>query len=38
MTPGAIQFESNLMKLFDLGFRLKLNSQDILHKEQLIIV
>ncbi len=36
MTLGNIQFESNIMKLFDLGFRLKLNSQDILHKEKLL--
>jgi len=36
MTPGAIQFESDLMKLFDLALRLKLNAQDILHKEQLL--
>jgi len=36
ITLGNIQFESNLMKLFDLGFRLKLNPQDILHKEKLL--
>lgn len=36
MTLGNIQFESNIMKLFDLGFRLKLNAQDILHKEKLL--
>ncbi len=36
MTPGAIQFETEYMKLFDLALRLKLNSQDILHKEQLL--
>lgn len=36
MTLGAIQFESNLMKLFSLALSLKLNAQDILHKEQLL--
>ena len=36
MTLGNIQFESDTMKLFDLGFRLKLNAQDILHKEKLL--
>jgi DNA helicase-2/ATP-dependent DNA helicase PcrA len=36
MTPGAIEFETEYMKLFDLALRLKLNSQDILHKEQLL--
>ena len=36
MTLDSIHFESKLMKIFDLAFRLKLNSQDILHKEQLI--
>ena len=36
MTLSGVQFESNIMKLFDLGFRLKLNPQDILHKEKLL--
>ena len=36
MTLSGVQFESNIMKLFDLGFRLKLNFQDILHKEKLL--
>jgi len=36
MTLGNVQFESDIMKLFDLGFRLKLNKQDILHKEELL--
>jgi DNA helicase-2/ATP-dependent DNA helicase PcrA len=36
MTPGSIKFESELMKLFDLALRIKLNSQDILHKERLL--
>ncbi|TSA41343.1 MAG: ATP-dependent helicase [Methylococcaceae bacterium] len=36
MTPGAIKFESDLMKVFDLALRIKINSQDILHKERLL--
>ncbi len=36
MTPGAIRFESDLMKLFDLALRVKLNPQDRLHKQQLL--
>ncbi|MFZ2452698.1 MAG: ATP-dependent helicase [Methylovulum miyakonense] len=36
MTPGAIKFESELMKLFDLAFRIKINPQDVLHKERLL--
>lgn len=36
MTPGAIKFESDLMKLFDLALRIKVNPQDILHKERLL--
>jgi DNA helicase-2/ATP-dependent DNA helicase PcrA len=35
MTPGAIRFESDLMKIFDLSLRVRLNSQDILHKQRL---
>ena len=35
MTPGAIKFESDVMKIFNLKLKLKLNPQDILHKEQL---
>lgn len=35
MTPGPIQFESNLMKTFDLALRIKLNPQDTLHKNRL---
>jgi len=35
MTPGTIQFESDLMKIFDLGLRVRLNHQDILHKQRL---
>lgn len=36
MTPGAVKFESDLMKLFDLALRIKINPQDILHKERLL--
>jgi DNA helicase-2/ATP-dependent DNA helicase PcrA len=36
MTPGPIQFESNLMKAFDLSLRIKLNPQDTLHKNRLL--
>lgn len=35
MTPGPIQFESNLMKTFDLALRVKLNPQDTLHRNRL---
>lgn len=35
MTPGAIKFESGLMKMFDLALRVRLNPQDILHRKQL---
>lgn len=35
MTPGAIQFESDLMKLFDLALRVRVNPQDNLHKNRL---
>ena len=36
MTPGAIQFESDLMKIFDLALRVRLNPQDTLHKNRLL--
>jgi DNA helicase-2/ATP-dependent DNA helicase PcrA len=36
MTPGALRFESSLMKIFDLSLRLKLNPLDNLHKKRLI--
>ncbi|MCX7109124.1 MAG: ATP-dependent helicase [Proteobacteria bacterium] len=36
MTPGSIKFESDLMKLFYLALRVKLNPQDILHKQRLL--
>jgi DNA helicase-2/ATP-dependent DNA helicase PcrA len=36
MTLGAIKFESDLMKVFDLALRIKINPQDILHKERLL--
>jgi len=35
MTLGSIQFESNLMKTFDLALRVKLNPQDTLHRNRL---
>lgn len=36
MTPGAIQFESDLMKIFDLALRVRLNPQDSLHLQRLL--
>ena len=36
MTPGAILFESDLMKIFDLALRVRLNPQDSLHKQRLL--
>ena len=36
MTPGAIRFESDLMKIFDLALKVRMNPQDILHKERLL--
>ena len=36
MTPGALKFESSLMQIFDLALRVKLNSQDKLHKKRLL--
>ena len=36
MTPGAIQFESDLMNIFDLALRVRLNLQDNLHKQRLL--
>ncbi len=36
MTPGALKFESSLMQIFDLALRVKLNSQDELHKKCLL--
>ncbi len=35
MTLGMFRFESDLMEVFELGLRVKLNTQDILHKQQL---
>ncbi|MFH1898474.1 MAG: ATP-dependent helicase [Candidatus Desantisbacteria bacterium] len=35
ITPGAIQFESNTMKIFDMALRVKLNSQDTFHWQRL---
>jgi len=34
-TPGPIQFESDLIKTFDLALRVKLNPQDTLHRNRL---
>lgn len=36
MAPGAIQFESDLMNIFDLALRVRLNPQDSLHKQRLL--
>ena len=36
MTPGAIQFESDLMKIFSLALIVSLNPQDSLHKQRLL--
>lgn len=36
ITPGAIQFESELMKIFDLALRVRLNPQDSLHLQRLL--
>ncbi len=34
MTPGVINFETKVIKIFDLKLRIKLNPMDILHKMQ----
>jgi len=36
MMLGAVQFESDLMKIFDLALRIRLNPQDSLHKQRLL--
>jgi len=36
ITPGAIKFESKLMKVFDMAFRVTLNPQDTLHWYRLL--
>ena len=36
ITPGAIKFESKLMKIFDLVLRVKLNPLDALHWQRLL--
>jgi len=36
MALGAIRFESDLMNIFDLALRVKLNPQDNLHKKRLL--
>jgi len=38
ITLGAVKFESLLMQVFDLALRVKLNSQDELHWQRLLIV
>ncbi|MCZ8286649.1 MAG: ATP-dependent helicase, partial [Bacteroidia bacterium] len=35
ITPGSIRFESNVMRIFDMALRIKLNAQDILHLNRL---
>jgi len=35
ITPGAIKFESDLMKVFDLALKVKINPQDSLHFNKL---
>jgi DNA helicase-2/ATP-dependent DNA helicase PcrA len=35
MTPGPVKFESVAMQMFELCLRLKLNPQDVLHRQQL---
>ena len=35
ITPGSIQYESKIMNVFDLAFRVKLNPQDKLHGQRL---
>ncbi len=36
MTPGAVKFESEVMEIFDLSLRVKLNPVDRLHKSHLL--
>jgi len=36
ITPGAIKFESKLMKIFDMALRVKLNPRDTLHWYRLL--
>jgi DNA helicase-2/ATP-dependent DNA helicase PcrA len=36
MMPRAIQFETDLMKIFDLALRIRVNPQDSLHKNRLL--
>ena len=35
VTPGALQFESKIMQVFDLALKVRLNNQDLLHKQKL---
>lgn len=37
MTPGALRFESDFMKVFDLALRVKLNPSDKLHLNRLLV-
>jgi DNA helicase II / ATP-dependent DNA helicase PcrA len=36
VTPGALQFESRVMKVFDLALKVRLNPQGLLHRQKLI--
>ncbi len=36
MTPGAIKFESKLIKIFDLALKIKLNPKDVIHFESIL--
>ncbi|KAF3977098.1 MAG: ATP-dependent helicase [Methylococcales symbiont of Iophon sp. n. MRB-2018] len=36
MTPGALQFESKIMQIFDLALKVKLNQDDDLHLQRLL--
>jgi DNA helicase-2/ATP-dependent DNA helicase PcrA len=35
ITPGALLFESKIMQVFDLALKVRLNHQDLLHKQKL---
>lgn len=36
ITPGAVKFESKLMKNFDMAFRVKINPEDTLHLHKIL--
>lgn len=38
VTPGAIKYESDLMKIFDLALKVKVNPQDTLHLNRLKVL